>query len=500
MPVNLSLPLLTLKSTFKMPTSLFSKIGLILLAIFIQASTYATEITIKGNNPDYKGQIIDLLTYKNQITSNETKIATSKVMDNGDFEWKFSVDKTEFIFAHIGVFQIYLYAEPGAIYEVKLPPYTPKKQDEKLNPFFEETQLHLLILSIKNQSNSSVPDPKNELNFLIRSFDEVFNPMITKFAIRTYTYPELHNLDSSINVLTNQFGTITHPYFHDYFHYRMGVFKFSTARLKSRIVSDEWFSNKKILYDNPAYMELFNQVYDKYFIYFGRTRAGKKIYTDINTNNSLYQLKQTLAQDNVLKNDTLKEMVILKGIHDGFYEMEFSRNSLLKILDSLIISTQIDIHKKIGQDIRNKVTKLLIGYAPPAFRLYDKDSILKSLDNYQNTYVYLNFCTTQNYACLKELEQLKRIQEKYGKYLTIVSISLDESLKTMRDFVKRKGYKWTFLHYGNQPEIIQEYDLRAFPTYFLIDRKGKLVWSPAPSPSEDFDIKFFEELRSKKIL
>jgi peroxiredoxin len=483
-----------------MSTPFFLRVRLLSLILLVSVSTFAGGITITGNNPDYKGQSIDLFVYNNQITSNEEKIATAKVASNGDFEWKFTSTKVEFVFAHIGVYQTFLYAEPGTNYEVKLPPYTPKKQDEKLNPFFEETQIHLLILSVKNQSNSIIPNPEKELNYLIRSFDDKFNPMLTKYAIRTYTYQELHNLDSSITVLKDTFASMPHPYFQDYYFYRIGLLKFTTARLKSRIVSDDWFSNKPVLYNNPAYMELFNEVYDKYFEYFGRTRAGKKIYTDINTHSSLSQLKQSLGQDNVLKNDTLKEMVILKGIHDGFYEMEFSRGSLLKILDSLTSTTTIEIHRKIGQDIRAKVTKLLIGNSPPDFHLYNKDGVLKSLANYKGSYIYLNFCTTLNYACLKDLEQLKRIQDKYGKYVTIVSVSLDETMKTTMDYVKRKGYKWVFLHYGNQPEIIRQYDLRTFPTYFLIDRNGKLVWSPAPSPSENFDIKLFEELRAKGIL
>jgi thiol-disulfide isomerase/thioredoxin len=472
----------------------------LLFLLIATQSSLAKEIILKGNNPDYNGQTIDLLVFKNNITNNERKVATTKVDENGNFEWKFTSDQTEYVFSHLGVYQIYLYAEPGNTYQVKLPPFTPKKQDEKLNPFFEEVQLHLLILSIKDPSLQNIPEPTKELNFLIRSFDELYNPLITKYAIRTYTYPELQGLDSSVNVLKKQFDSINHPYFHQYYFYRMGLFKFTSARLKSRIVSDEWFSNKPVLYANPAYMELFNQVYDKYFVFFGRTRLGKKIYTDINSKSSLIELKATLAQDNVLINDTLKEMVILKGIHDGFYEMEFSRGGLLKILDSLTLSTKIDLHKKIGQDIRFKVTKLLVGFKPPAFQLYDKNNQLKSLDNFKGSYVYINFCTTQNYACLKELEQLKRIQEKYGKYVTIVSISLDESLDDMRNYVNRKGYKWTFLHYGNQPDIIKEYDLRALPTYYLLDREGKLVWSPAPTPTENFDVKLFEELRSKRIL
>ena len=46
-----------------------------------------------------------------------------------------------------------------------------------------------------------------------------------------------------------------------------------------------------------AYMELFNQVYDKYFTFLGRSEAGKKIYRDINQFHSYSSLLQTLSED-----------------------------------------------------------------------------------------------------------------------------------------------------------------------------------------------------------
>jgi peroxiredoxin len=292
------------------------------------------------------------------------------------------------------------------------------------------------------------------------------------------------------------FGLVQHHYFKAYYTYRLGLLKFTTTRYRSRNISDNYFLNKPVLYENTAYMELFNEVYDKYFVYFGRTVSGKQIYTDINKYKSLTMLQRTL-RDKVLSNDTLREFVILKGLHDGFYEMEFSREALLQILDSLNLTTQIAIHKTIGEEIRQKVTKLMVGYNPPAFKLLSSDSVMTSIADFKGHYVYLNFCTTQNYACLKELEQLKWVREKYGKYVKVVTISVDESLSDVQRFVKKSGYKWTFLHYGNQPDILKDYDIRAFPTYYLIDPQGKLVWSPAPSPNENFEAKLFEELKAK---
>jgi len=64
---------------------------------------------------------------------------------------------------------------------------------------------------------------------------------------------------------------------------------------------------------------------------------------------------------------------------------------------------------------------------------------------------------------------------------------MDETFKNMRDFRNISGYRWDFLHFGNQYEVMSDYDVRIFPTAFLIDPEGKMVLSPAPVPMPVFN-------------
>jgi hypothetical protein len=81
--------------------------------------------------------------------------------------------------------------------------------------------------------------------------------------------------------------------------------------------------------------------------------------------------------------------------------------------------------------------------------------------------------------------------------LQIVTILLDNDKNVIKSFLARSNYQWKFLHYGNQATIIKDYDIRAFPTYYLIDPDGNLALSPSPSPSEDFEAHFFKVLRAR---
>ncbi len=471
---------------------------IILLLLIFSWKSISANVTIEGTATDYAGKTIEFLTYSNQIAYTEKKLASIKVDPNGAFFASLNIDQTELIFVHVGVYFLFLYAEPGTKYIIQLPPWEDKKPQEKLNPYFEERQVHLVIQQCL-RNNRSIP-LQEELNFYIRSFDDYYGPYMAKYAMNVATQREVADRDSTIIKIEALFPDKENKFYNNYKDYKMGFLQLMSLQNKSRAISNKYFLNRPILYNQPAYTELFNQVYDKYLVYFGRTNNGKAIYEDINFSKSFSKLKQTLSQDNVLKNDSLIEFVILKGLHDGFYATDFSRGALLTVLDSLIEKTNIPVHKEIGLQIREKVTRLLTGYRPPDFKLYDQLGNLKSLDDFKGKYTYIMFCTTQNYACITEFEQIKKLYQKHSDKLNIVTILADDNFNESKKFITGKKLPWTFLHYGNTPEVLKEYDIRAFPTYFLINKEGKMAISPAPSPSENFEISFFNELRAKGIL
>jgi peroxiredoxin len=241
-------------------------------------------------------------------------------------------------------------------------------------------------------------------------------------------------------------------------------------------------------------------LYDQYFIHFSKADEDKKLVKAISVSKSYEAVKSVLMEDSVLKPDELLNMVILKCLYDEFYDDNYARNSLLAVLDSFIESVQNPFQVFIAKNIKEKVTKLLVGFSPPDFELFDMDSNLVSLENFKGKHIYLNFCSCFSYSCMKEFVMLKKLYQKHSDYLEIVTIVIDDEFELARDFVNRSGYDWPFLHFANSPVIIQDYDIRAYPTYYLIDNKGKLAMSPAPSPIDGFEIYLFRELRSKGIL
>jgi peroxiredoxin len=440
----------------------------------------AQPVIISGNAPSYAGQELVFYTTADYISGTEKELGRGMIASSGDFRIGIPTENTLQVFASLGVFKTLLWIEPRQEYHILLPEKVEKSPQEMLNPFFEPVEIQLAIENFR----------EDELNTLIMMFRDAYNPYYDKHVNDIYTKPQPARIEADIEQIEKSFRKYANPYFKAYRYYAYGQLKLSG-------IAQEYFDGKPVLQDHPAYMELFNQVYDKYFTFLGRSEAGKKIYRDINQFRSYSSLQQTLSEDTHITSDTLREMVILKSVYDEFYGMEFSRDGLLSILDSLILTTSDSRHKETGMIIRHKITRLQEGYDPPDFELIDADSNLVRLRDFTGKYVYLCFCTSSSYTCLNEYKLLHDIYQRHQKKLAIVTISTDPYDSSFDLFRNKNNYRWVFLYYGHQPGVIKDFDIRAFPTYFLIGPDGKLIYSPAPSPSENFEIKLFEAMRAR---
>lgn len=448
---------------------------------------FAQRVTISSCAPEYDGMDLVFYRYSDRISNTTDSLTSAHLDSTGCFKASFSIDATTCVYVDLGANKGYFFAVPGKTYHLILPPFAPLREADRLNPYFKPEEMQLGV-------EESQP---GELNYMIGTFDIFFNDNYNNAVDEAYMLKRPIVVDTLIAKLDTIYQGYNNKFFNSYRYYRIGLLEQMTLYRKARALSDAYFLNKPVEYANPAYMDLFNKVYDRYFLFFSRTEKGKQLISAISQHQSYSELKRVLRQDEVLSNDTLMEAVILKGLHDGFYDDKFPRSSMLVILDSLYFNTTIPEHRIIAENIREKVTKLLPGFIPPKFVLTDVNGKKRSLQDFRGKYVYLNFATSASYTCLQEFKGMNKIYQKYGKYLEVVSIMVDESMDDVKSFLEQTGYKWTFLDFKNHPSIVKDFDVRAFPTYFLIGPDGRMLLSPAPGPSENFDLDFFNILKAK---
>ena len=235
-----------------MKTNTFLLTFLVSIIFYLNTNIVSGEnVTLKGLAPSYAGDKISFYSFKDYFSYKKIYWCSVLVNDTGYFECKFNLDETMELFSDLGIFNVFFYAEPENEYNLILPEKTEKESKDKLNPYFEPIEIQLGIKKAQ----------ADELNVLIRMFNDAFIPYYNKHVINVVVEKDFSKLDEDIKKLTEPFEEINNEYFKEYIKYRIQLLRFLAQQNKSKGISDEFFNHETIHYNNPAYMELFNQVY-----------------------------------------------------------------------------------------------------------------------------------------------------------------------------------------------------------------------------------------------
>ena len=473
---------------------------LIVLALMIpgllQGQAHST--TLSGTAPSYSGDRFSFYSYSNMISFRQELMAECEVNDSGMFSCAFELEDTRLIFINLGIYNCYFYAEPGTNYNLHLPVKKERSETETLNPYFEPSRVHIVAKHSGTGTGGSKAMDVEDLNFLIRAFNDSFNPNYYKYVINAAASREENsNVSKELEELAAPFDSVENPYFRQYMKYRIGLLGHYGNTENLGTIAREYFAGQPPLHYNPAYMELFNLVFDNYFLNADAEHPRWNLIQTINQSGRLSAIDELMDNDPMIRNGELRELVQIKAIYDGFYSDKFSGKVLLALLDSIIASSSNKHNRICAADIKTQITTLLPGYPPPDFALFDPDSNLVSLEDFTDRYVYLGFCNSFSYSCRMDFELLRNLNSRHRGHLTIITIITDGDHGTMKELVATNKYDWLFLHIGRQPEVLMNYQARVQPSWFLIGRDGKLILSPAPGPGEEFEYRLFQIMRAR---
>lgn len=131
------------------------------------------------------------------------------------------------------------------------------------------------------------------------------------------------------------------------------------------------------------------------------------------------------------------------------------------------------------------------------FSLVDVKGEAFKLSDFRRKIILLDFMATWCGPCQASMSGLINIQEKFGKDLVIVSISVspdfdsDELLSRWMDFW---GATWIHARDLADPPISQIFEAFKIPTYFILDRRGNIMYKHIGLVSETTLINEISEL------
>jgi peroxiredoxin len=367
-----------------------------------------------------------------------------------------------------------MYIEPNATYDIMImPPDSTTYQ----NPNLE----HDVKISIKLYS-------KTEINSLTMDYDKRFDNFLSVEYRSFVSRNPLPKIDSFKIATHNFYSTINNNYFDAYMTYTIAALEEKT-KMSEKKLFNLYLNNKPILYNEPEYFNFFNAFYKQKLQNLALSNLGNEIIFQIDERGSFSGLMNVLKNDEFLQNDTIRELVLIKGLYESYYDGSFKKGSIKAMLDQVVAESNIPEHKRIAQNILNSFSKLHPGAPAPYFELPDKMGRTHSLDELRSKkYVYMVFFDENCTLCLQQMKVFSELKKEYGARVEFVAISADKTNTDLKNFCsKNSKYDWLFLYDNSGTQLKNNYEIKSLPTYFLIDPEGKFVQVPAESPDEDID-------------
>ncbi len=452
------------------------------------------QVTVTFRNSTYKGDTIFLRTVADYITGFDIVIAKGVVDEKGDYTCKFPLKKTALIKIPLYFFEGMLYAEPGQTYHIILPKKTPVPVQADVSPFFSPMPFYAYL-------PEGIPD---ELNNLIFTFDSIYDDYISKNSSRLLFEAYNSKVDTFITKIENDFGKYRNVYFKTYMSSKMAMLHYMTKKRDLYYVVNYYLNPMPVSIENNAYMELFNNLFRDFFRFYAMRKEGETLFDDVAKAKSPYAIRQTLSLNPVFVNDTLNELMILKGIHDAFFpgneniQKEYPHIQLYLTLDSMKIQNKYPFTHITCENIFEKACTRYKTIEYRNIKLTDCNNEQVALSTLRSKYVYMTFYDTRNYSCQKELKQIVKLAKKHESYTQFVIVVVNPDKGDFAAFCKKNNFTFPVLYAPPGSEIYGSFNITDVPQYMFFDPYGYAVMTNAPAPSENFEATMLNIIEKNK--
>ncbi|HEU4718058.1 MAG TPA: thioredoxin-like domain-containing protein [Bacteroidia bacterium] len=466
------------------------KFTLPVFCVFLTLSSFAavkdSTCTIYGTAPGREGNVIQVLEYDDYITYTEEKLAETVVGDSGKFSLSFDIGEVTNVFLRCKNVHGFLFAEPGRNIEVMLPERDSLLQ---LNP----------NVDYKVPVNVTIDlDDSTDMNFLASDYNWRFNTWWDTMFVYFVTKQSMKPMNDFHAHMDSLYARVKNPYFKPWMDYSMASIEDATFNNQVTLAK-KYLDGKPVYYHNSEYMEFFNSFFKDYLYRWSMRKEGEGISFAINMRGSYDSLMGVMKHLPWMENDSIRELVMLKGLFELYNNPAFDPGNILSIAQQASVRSKISESRRIARNILRYYTKLKNGTAAPHFLVITrKDELVDPLDQYKGKFIYLFFYDTKNPASMAEYRYMSELQKRYRK-VVFVSVSVDDDTAAWKKFLKTNPkYNWPNYHYDFRQKTRDDYNLYSTPSGFLIDPDGNLYASPADNPSGDLEFMLYKICYPKK--
>ncbi len=446
-----------------------SIIALILLFL-ISNIAVSQNVKIKGKVNEANA-LVRLLTYDDMLTYEQNLVCETKSDDKGDFLIEAEISDVTMAQVAVNLERIDLLIKPDATYELEI---SIPEQKENVS-YFERENPNLKIIDINDDELYSQYHISNMIidDFIYNNFNQL------------YRNRRLSLLDTLDVAIKRNIPEIKSDFVKDNIRYRKAAIQMVVNNDNGKKVVNQYFNKQEVLYSNPAYMNLFHELFANYLSsnLFNPSEMRYMLYEDYGRFMTYLKGKDVFLAEN----QNLAELIVAYNLKRMFYEFQDDRVAVHNKLKDIAQNTKNHKNKEVVDNIVKQINRLSFNSEAPEFSLKDENGNVVKLADYKDNMLLVQFVNKISSMTDYQFDLLKDFSNQWQDTIQIVTIATKESFDDFEKLFEEKNYKWKLLNLENEILLLEKYHVRTFPDYVIIGTNGKIGMSPAPSPEQYLD-------------
>ena len=448
---------------------------LLILLLLFNNNIFSQNIKIKGKiqkSWSESTSLVRLITFNDMLTFEQSTIFETKSDDKGNFTIEADINEITLAQIAVDLERVDVLLKPNSTYEVEI-----VIPEQKENISYFERQIPTLKIINANDDNLYYQYHISEMiidDFLLNNFNQLYKGR--KIAL-------LDSLDVEIK---RNLGDLKSDFVKNNIRYRKASMQMIINNDNGKKVINQYFNKQNILYSQPAYMNLFQEIFANYLssTQFNPSELRDLLYSNYDTFLKYIKEKDAFLADN----NNLAELIIAWDLKRLYYELSDERKHIIKHLNTISQTTKSNENKAIVNDILKQINRLSFNTDAPTFSLKNKDgNIVKSTD-FNNSLVLLQFVNQVSPMTDHQFNTLQEFSQQWNDTIQIITIATKECFDDFKQTFDNKGYNWNLLNLENDILLLEKYQIRTFPDYIILGKNNKIGMAPAPSPDQYLDL------------
>ena len=446
----------------------------LLLFLVIPLITNGQFAVIRGVAPLSIGQEIQLRVNDDPISGKERVLAKQIVDVDGSFELKGVPNQTQYAFLQVGQNCADFFIERDKDLDLTFVP--PARDQNKPEAFYER---HFFAPKILGGKSAKMNEQVIQFNDTLDAFLEALYPALVNRKSPAMVAKSLEGFEKMALKKFNE----AEPFVKNYIKYSLATVEQTFLGNRDKLFAKH-LKDVSPQFNNPPYVDFLLQFYegavDKMAVAnrydeCKKALAGKEAFAKLD--------EILIEQEPMLVDVSARRMVLINGIDGLFGQRDFKDENLIRVLKSFGMLTSNSYLANAVKNIADKHEKLSVGTDAPEIAFRTLDGTEKRLSDFEGAYVFLELTDSKNGYCQRETNVIPNLKEEFAT-IRFVTVCVGNSKAEMQSLQKQMNINWEFGGVAIASSIMDDYDVKSLPLFFIINPDGKFYSVPAKDPTK----------------